>query len=157
MPRCPSCERGVSAEASFCEGCGAQLVPNPLEARVRAIVAQGRIIEAIKVYREATGAGLKESKDAVEALIRGEGLPTPDKGSRAIESELLALLGRNEKIEAIKLYRERTGVGLKEAKEAVEDLGRRHGIVAKGSGCAGVLLAAMVLCGALAVVLQGLA
>jgi hypothetical protein len=36
--------------------------------RVGDLVAQGRKIEAIKVYRQATGVGLKEAKDAVERL-----------------------------------------------------------------------------------------
>lgn len=31
------------------------------------LVAEGRHIEAIKVYREHTGAGLKEAKDAIDA------------------------------------------------------------------------------------------
>ncbi len=35
---------------------------------VQALVAQGNKIQAIKVYRENTGLGLKEAKDAVEAL-----------------------------------------------------------------------------------------
>ncbi|GAA1803315.1 hypothetical protein HC028_04860 [Planosporangium flavigriseum] len=34
----------------------------------------GRKIQAIKAYRDATGAGLKEAKDAVEALARSRGL-----------------------------------------------------------------------------------
>ena len=45
--------------------------------------------------------------------------PSPD-ASEAVESALLA--GR--KIEAIKLYREEHGVGLREAKEAVEAIER---------------------------------
>jgi hypothetical protein len=32
------------------------------------LVAEGRKIEAIKIYRERTGVGLKEAKDAVEAM-----------------------------------------------------------------------------------------
>ena len=52
----------------------------------------------------------------------------------------LALLQNGRKIEAIKVYRERHGVGLKEAKDAVEELAGRHGIAAQGSGCAGVVL-----------------
>ena len=36
--------------------------------QVHAAVFAGRKIAAIKAYREATGEGLKESKDAVEAL-----------------------------------------------------------------------------------------
>jgi len=35
---------------------------------------QGRKIQAIKAYREATGAGLKDAKDEVEAIGRRYGL-----------------------------------------------------------------------------------
>lgn len=35
---------------------------------VRALVAQDNKIQAIKLYRENTGLGLKEAKDAVDAL-----------------------------------------------------------------------------------------
>ena len=73
-----------------------------------------------------------------------------------VEPELLSLLGRGEKIQAIKLYRERTGVGLKEAKDAVEALAQRHGLTPKATGCAGLFLLALGLCGALPVVLGGL-
>lgn len=49
---------------------GAATVPLPpeVEAQVRALLAANRKIEAIKVAREATGLGLKETKDLVEAL-----------------------------------------------------------------------------------------
>lgn len=39
------------------------------------------------------------------------------------KQKLLELLAQNRKIEAIKLHREMTGSGLKEAKDAVEKLG----------------------------------
>lgn len=39
-----------------------------VEAQVRALLVANRKIEAIKVAREATGLGLKETKDFVEAL-----------------------------------------------------------------------------------------
>ena len=38
--------------------------------QIAVMVAEGRKIEAIKIYREATGAGLKEAKEAVEAIER---------------------------------------------------------------------------------------
>lgn len=41
-----------------------------LEEEVRRLVAAGSLINAIKLYRERTGCGLKEAKDAVER-IRG--------------------------------------------------------------------------------------
>lgn len=37
-------------------------------ADVRALAAEGRTVQAVKAYREATGAGLVEAKRAVEAL-----------------------------------------------------------------------------------------
>ncbi|WP_351224794.1 ribosomal protein L7/L12 [Streptomyces sp. NPDC002133] len=36
--------------------------------RVAGLVREGRKIEAIKVYRQLTGAGLKEAKEAVERM-----------------------------------------------------------------------------------------
>jgi hypothetical protein len=43
--------------------------------RINEALFAGRLIEAIKIYRVATGCGLKEAKDFVEALetrLRGE-------------------------------------------------------------------------------------
>ncbi|MFF4356641.1 ribosomal protein L7/L12 [Streptomyces sp. NPDC001604] len=42
--------------------------PEPWSHEVNALLRDGKKIQAIKVYREATGAGLKEAKDAVEKL-----------------------------------------------------------------------------------------
>jgi ribosomal protein L7/L12 len=37
--------------------------------RIAAALAEGRKIEAIKLYREVTGEGLKESKEFIDALV----------------------------------------------------------------------------------------
>ncbi|RYB95132.1 hypothetical protein EUA93_12730 [Nocardioides oleivorans] len=39
-------------------------------AEVRRLVADDKLIHAIKLYREKTGCGLREAKDAVEAMQR---------------------------------------------------------------------------------------
>ncbi len=39
--------------------------------------------------------------------------------------EIQDLLRRGQKIEAIKIYRQRTGLGLREAKDAIEDMQRQ--------------------------------
>ncbi|MBL8933136.1 MAG: ribosomal protein L7/L12 [Archangium sp.] len=83
------------------------------------LLRAGQKIEAIKQYRQLTGVGLKESKDAVEAMERGEAAPVVPTAP-APASSVQALLREGRKIEAIKLYREQTGLGLKEAKDAVE-------------------------------------
>ena len=62
------------------------------------------------------------------------------------DRELLALLGRGQKIAAIKLYRQKTGLGLAEAKAAVERLAAQHGVAAaQGSGCGGTALALIAI------------
>jgi ribosomal protein L7/L12 len=43
-------------------------VSEPHLKQVEALLGQGKTIEAIKVYREATGAGLREAKEAVDRL-----------------------------------------------------------------------------------------
>ena len=45
-------------------------------AEIRDLLARGKKIEAIKRYREETGAGLAEAKSAVEAIEAG-GAPQP--------------------------------------------------------------------------------
>ncbi len=58
---------------------------------VRQLLLAGKKIEAIKLYREASGLGLKESKDAVEAVeseLRKTGL-LPQKSSGCLSLLLL--------------------------------------------------------------------
>jgi ribosomal protein L7/L12 len=42
--------------------------PPAVDPEILQAIADGNMIQAIKVYRERTGVGLKEAKDAVEAL-----------------------------------------------------------------------------------------
>jgi ribosomal protein L7/L12 len=93
----------------------------PLPANVLDAVARGNAVEAIKLLRAATGLGLKEAKDAIDAHVRG----TPAHLSSSapagpLPPSVVEALTRGNKIEAIKLLRRHTGLGLKEAKEAVE-------------------------------------
>ena len=45
----------------------------------------------------------------------------------ALERQVIEFIRADRVIEAVKLYRERTGLGLKESKDAVDDLRRLHG------------------------------
>ena len=45
---------------------------------------------------------------------------------QSLSSEVIAAIDQGRKIDAIKLLREETGLGLKEAKHAVEAYERRH-------------------------------
>ena len=101
------------------------------EAEVRALLAQGNKIAAIKRARELAGMGLKDAKDYVDALPPGGAMPPLPAASQdipvdvAADPEVRQLLAGGNKIAAIKRVRELTGVGLKEAKDYVDALERR--------------------------------
>ena len=81
------------------------------EAELHRLLNAGRKIEAIKLYRERTGTGLKEAKNAVEALEAGNPLKLPEPLDSAVESEIVSLLKGGKKIAAIKLYQNGQGQG----------------------------------------------
>ncbi len=98
-------------------------------AELKRLAQSGQKIEAIKLYRQMFDVGLKEAKDAVEKLEAGEPVvvtsvsvtssgASVDQAARM--AEVIQLTRAGKKIEAIKVYREIFGVGLKEAKDAVE-------------------------------------
>jgi ribosomal protein L7/L12 len=88
---------------------------------VKAAIDRGNKIEAIKLLRDATGLGLKEAKDAVKYIEAGGSLVIAQKIAKETGSEGIAsALQQGNKLEAIRLYREQKGVGLNEAKEAIE-------------------------------------
>ena len=56
-------------------------IPEEKIAELSALIFQRRKIEAIKIYRDLTGLGLKESKDAVEELEASLQKASPEKFS----------------------------------------------------------------------------
>jgi ribosomal protein L7/L12 len=103
-------------------------IADPDLAEIAALLARGNKIEAIKRVRQLTGLGLKEAKDYVESIAAGgvpPALPALRVDQRAGQGsleEVHALALQGQKIEAIKRYRQLTGVGLKEAKDYVDRL-----------------------------------
>ena len=101
---------------------------------IKDLIQQNQKIEAIKRVRYATGLGLKEAKDLVDALERGDdaeaisrmltALLYPGNVSPGATAggmlEVMTLAQNGQEIEAIKRYRELTGLGLKESKDAVD-------------------------------------
>lgn len=98
-------------------------ITNQLPDDVLNALQHGQVIEAIKLLRAASGLGLKEAKDVIDSHQLGASfsLPTAISGSQFSASVMAAMQSGN-KIEAIKLLREQTGLGLKEAKDAVETM-----------------------------------
>jgi ribosomal protein L7/L12 len=103
------------------------------KAEMQILIAENQKLEAIKVVRDATGMGLREAKDFVEAAERGEPVfagqvadpvAFPANSEEDWQEQVHQLLRLGKKIEAIKIYRDMTGLGLKEAKDAVEAIER---------------------------------
>jgi ribosomal protein L7/L12 len=61
----------------------------------------------------------------LDYVMRRLNVPDPDTPQASVLAEAEQWLRQGKKIEAVKAYRERTGVGLKEAKDVVDDLERR--------------------------------
>jgi ribosomal protein L7/L12 len=154
MPRCPFCDHENPAGVSLCPSCGADLLTSlgsiqgleDLRQQVSALLSEGQKIEAIKLYRERTGVGLKEAKDAVEAIQRGKQPQDLAGSDNPFHQTLVSLLKQGRKIEAIKVFREVTGSGLKESKAVIESIAEKHGISgSQGTGCLGVIVLAVVI------------
>jgi ribosomal protein L7/L12 len=106
------------------------------EAEIRRLVEQKQLIQAIRLHRELTGLGLRESKDAIDRLVATGSLelpsvapskpPTTHPGSQGPTmgpmDDVRQALREEKLIMAIKHYRDATGLGLKEAKDAVEKM-----------------------------------
>jgi ribosomal protein L7/L12 len=152
MNRCRLCDHDVPVGAHQCPNCGAPVDTNApqtaedLERQIGFLLEQGQKLEAVKLYKDQTGASLKEAKDAVEVIEHGPSPTSPSEPEGQMEAELLRLLRAGKKVEAAKIYKQQRGVQLIEAKQAVEALAAKHGIAAEGGGCAGVLAAIVLLC-----------
>lgn len=145
--RCSYCNSSVIVPETLRGGATDPYAPYKTKIdEIMRLVYGGAKIEAIKIYRETFGAGLAESKAQVERLEAGEPyqqvikLPnTSASGSPASGalftaggqidlnaaqrlSEMKQLIQEGNKIGAIKIYREVFGVGLADAKTAVEQM-----------------------------------
>lgn len=94
-------------------------------------IERGQLLEAIRIVRERTGCGLKEAKDAVErhagAYRRAQALDGGGLPPAAREA-----LARGRTLEAVRIVREATGLGLAQAKAMVDAAAGDAGIGGAG-------------------------
>lgn len=137
--------------------------------RLTELILAGQKIEAIKEYKELTGLGLKESKeyiDALEGQVR-DGNPAssmntsytarPSRMSLGHMPEddakkMTELIFTGQKIQAIKMYKGATGMGLKESKDFIDALEKQlreecpeNFTHAARSGCGVVIVGGLLL------------
>ncbi|MDH5508593.1 MAG: ribosomal protein L7/L12, partial [Anaerolineae bacterium] len=115
-------------------------------AEIARLIGEGNKIDAIKLYRRFTGLGLKDAKDAVEKISRGESVIIrhsyvtssqpqisnweigQDAGEGAADLKAIyELILAGKKMDAIKKYRRVYGVDLKDARLAVEKISAQIG------------------------------
>ncbi|EME17558.1 hypothetical protein [Rhodococcus triatomae] len=93
--------------------------------RIERLVADHKKVHAITLLRERTGLDLAGAKAAIDAVERGEWVPTagnPPAEWHDIEPTLRQLKAEGHRGRAAKILRDRTGMDLREAKELVDRL-----------------------------------
>ncbi|MES2790654.1 MAG: hypothetical protein V4719_13670 [Planctomycetota bacterium] len=147
MSNCVFCDQDNPPTLSRCQLCQAPL-PTPetgilaedvFRQHLQQLLREQQRVSAVAAYRRRTGVDLTTAVEAIDALERDQQFDlSPDNAD--LEWTIIGYLERGEKIAAIKLYREKTGLGLKAAKDAVEALELRMGLstVPTPSGCFGI-------------------
>ena len=104
------------------------------DAELLAMLQGGHFIAAIKRYRDTHGVGLEEAKEALTAWRsrsqRHEQVADAVSNvasTAATDPQIVAAIRKGAIIEAIKLYRAKTGVSLQDAKEAIDTWRRNIG------------------------------
>ena len=97
---------------------------------IQQLISEKNKIHAVEVLRDRTGFGSKEAREIVESVAQSNPFPTPstynddnglDSGAwEDIIPKLRALKAEGRALTAIKLVRARTGLSLRDAKEAVD-------------------------------------
>lgn len=127
-------------------------LPFDVVSQARELAEQGKKIDAIKLVRQSTNWGLKEAKEYVEALQAGASVSFVQSGtvrapqaasfSPAVANQVRELADQGKTIEAIKLVRQYTAWGLKEASEYVKVLQTDPSVAGVQAGAAGTPQAA---------------
>lgn len=124
-----------------------QHIPKHIAQQIEAELRKGNKIIAIKIYKEATNVGLKEAKEAKDAIdawkfsqkTHGETMtdyklldnpfvtnPQDSVSNTEIIEKVYHYLSQNQKLEAIKWVKETQKIGLKEAKDFVDAIEDKH-------------------------------
>ena len=86
-------------------------------------IKSGNKIDAVKMLRKELNISLIEAKELVDKVSAGDndlGINLSNKETVSVSEKALEFLREGKKIDAIKVVREETGLGLKDSKELVE-------------------------------------
>lgn len=103
-----------------------------LDERVNELVDRNRKAEAIHLVREEKNMSSEEAMDYVESFEQGISFLSTDKNSsltsEELENKVYNLLLQNKKLDAIIFVRKIKLTGLKESKEFVESVEKKHNL-----------------------------
>ena len=93
----------------------------PVPAEILSIWNSGSKVLAIKLLREQSGLGLSEAKQLLESVdATDSSLAVNSAIPASAELRIHAAMASGNKLEAVKLLKEATGLGLAEAKERID-------------------------------------
>lgn len=107
---------------------GSRPLPPADPSEVRRLATEGSTIQAVAMYRRLTGLGLYDAKQAIDRFKQTGELEFPSPApapSGEGDEDVVELIRGQKLLEAVKLYREKHGVDLLTAKNAVEKLAGR--------------------------------
>lgn len=106
---------------------------------------QGQKLEAIRRYKEATGSSLAEAKDIIDSFDTADAVPlssaqhtgasSQHRAPVSTDQQVLDLCRQGNYLQAVKVYKDATGKGLKESKDYVDQLAAAHGIERPKGAC----------------------
>lgn len=110
------------------------MINKEIDAQILKFCKENRKLDAVKFYKELTGAGLAESKDYVDNLAENASKKSLEKPATTLfstennlDNQILTLIQKGQKLQAIKLHLDNTKTSLLESKNYVEDLAEKNG------------------------------
>lgn len=131
-PNSPSAPRAKPVTALTADGVTEAIARIANDAELRQLIENGNLLQAVRRYKEQHGVGVAEAKQALEAF-RSQS----ERNAKVVEAvehvvdvtatdpQIVQAIRSGKVIEAIKLYRAKTGVSLQDAKAAIDEW-RRH-------------------------------
>jgi len=95
-------------------------VSSEIQQQALLFLSRNQKIAAIKIVKDYSRCSLNEAKEYVDALEAG--IPQPDTKPQNLDAQVLAILSQGNKLNAIKHYKDATGLGLAASRDYVEKL-----------------------------------
>lgn len=138
---------------------------SPLKAQCIAHIQAGEKLQAVKVYKEAKGVSLAEAKDVIDRLAEKlnedntnqyeisnveqttHSNHTTQESNNSLEEKCLELIKSGNVLQAVKLYKDESGAGLKEAKDMIDSMVARlkKDIPSPQKGCGATIVIVIIV------------